>query len=102
MYEQDEALVVKAALPGMEKDDIQVSVRGNTLSITGERKVESEVKEENYYCCEQRYGKFSRSISLPAGVDTEKISASYKNGILEVTLPKTEEVKPKQIEIKTA
>jgi len=101
MYEKEDKFVVRAELPGMKKEEIDVSVVGNTLTISGERKAETEVKEEDYYRCELCYGKFSRSISLPAAVDAAKVDASYENGILEITLPKIEAAKPKKITIKT-
>jgi len=84
----------------MKKDDVDVSVVGDTLTISGERKAESEVKDEDYYRCELCYGKFSRSLSLPAAVDPAKVEAHYENGILEITLPKVEAAKPKKVEIK--
>jgi HSP20 family protein len=99
MIDRKDELLVKAELPGIEKKDISVSVSGDVLTIKGERKMEKEVKEEDYYCCESVYGKFFRAISLPMGVDTEKIKAEHKHGILEVHLPKTKEVKEKVKEI---
>jgi HSP20 family protein len=89
---------VKAELPGME-EDIGISVVGNTLTIKGERKAESEVEEDDYYYCERSYGSFSRSIDVPSNVDTEKIEVSYEDGVLEISLPKTPEVKPKKISV---
>ena len=83
----------------MKREEIDVSVTGDTLTIKGERKAESEVKEEDYYCCERSYGSFFRSINLPSTVDTKKIDASYENGVLEITLPKAPEIKPKKIDI---
>jgi HSP20 family protein len=99
MFERDNEVVVRAEIPDMSKEDIDISVLGNTLTIQGERKAEEEVKEDDYYCREHSYGKFQRDITLPQGVDAENIKASYKNGILEVVLPKTEEAKPKKIEV---
>ncbi|MBM3243040.1 Hsp20/alpha crystallin family protein [Candidatus Poribacteria bacterium] len=99
MFEREDEVVVRAEIPGMSKEEIDISTLGNTLTISGERKAEAEVKEDNYYCCERSYGRFQREITLPQGVDAEKIKASYKNGILEVTLPKKEETKPKKIEV---
>ncbi len=99
MFERKDALVIRAALPGLDRKDIEISVSGDTLTIQGERKAEKEVKEEDYYFSEQAYGRFYRTISLPSGVDPEKIIASYKSGVLEVVLPKAEVVKPKRIEI---
>jgi HSP20 family protein len=89
--------VVKAELPRMKEEDIDVSVIGDTLTIKGERKAESEVEEEDYHCCERSYGSFSRSIAVPPNVDTKKIEASFEDGVLEVSLPKAPEAKPKKI-----
>ena len=100
MYEKDEKFVVRAELPGMKKEDADISVLGDTLTIKGERKAEAEVKDEDYYRCELCYGKFSRSVALPAAVEAGKVQASYENGILEITLPKAEEAKPKKVEVK--
>jgi HSP20 family protein len=99
IFEKDDKFVVKAELPGMEEKDIDVSVVGDMLTIKGEKKSETEVKEEDYYCCEHSYGNFYRSISLPSTVDATKIEANYEDGILEVSLPKAPEVKPKKIAI---
>jgi len=99
MFEKDDKFMVKAELPGMKEEDIDVSVVGDTLTIKGERKAESEVKEEDYYCCERSYGSFTRSITLPSSVDAKNIEASYENGVLEVSLPKAAEVKPKKITV---
>jgi HSP20 family protein len=99
VFEKDDNLVVKAELPGMKEEDIDVSVDGDMLIIRGEKKAESEVKDEDYYRCERTYGSFYRSVSLPSSVDSSKIEANYENGILEVTLPKSPEVKPKKIAV---
>ncbi|MFC1969875.1 Hsp20/alpha crystallin family protein [Chloroflexota bacterium] len=101
MYEKADKFIVRAELPGMKKKEIDVSVVGNTLTISGERKAETEVKDEDYYRCELCYGKFSRPVGLPAAVDPAKVDASYENGILEITLPKVEAAKPKRITVKT-
>jgi HSP20 family protein len=99
VFEKEDKFVVKAELPGMKEEDIDISVVGDTLTIKGERKAESEVKEEDYYCCERSYGSFSRSIAVPPNVDTKKIEASFEDGVLEVSLPKAPEVKPKKIAV---
>ncbi len=99
MFEKEDRFVVKAELPGMREEEVDVSVVGDTLNIKGERKAESEVKEEDYYCCERSYGSFFRSIALPTNVDAEKIAASFEDGVLEINLPKAAEVKPKKITI---
>ena len=99
VLEKEDKYTVRAELPGIKEEDIGVSVVGDTLTIKGERKAESEVREEDYHCCECSYGSFFRSIALPSNVDTEKIEASYEGGILEVSLPKAAEVKPKKIAV---
>jgi HSP20 family protein len=99
--ETAEAVVVKAEVPGMDAKDINISVTGEVLTIKGEKKSEREEKEENYHLVERSYGSFSRSLTLPAAVDLDKIEAKYDKGVLTVTCPKKEEVKPKPIEIKT-
>jgi HSP20 family protein len=101
VFEKEDKFVVKADLPGMKQEDISVSVVGDTLTIKGERKSETEVKEEDYHCCERSYGSFSRSISLPSNVDAKKIEASYDDGVLEIILPKAPEIKPKKVTITT-
>ena len=101
VYEKEGGFVVKAELPGMKEEDIEVSVSDGTLTLKGERKAESEVKEEDYYCCERSYGSFLRSVALPSTVDAEKIGATYEDGVLEVSLPKVAEVKPKKVSVKT-
>lgn len=99
IYETDKEIVLKAELPEMLEKDIDIKVEDNVLSITGERRMEKEVKEENYHRIERAYGSFNRSFTLPRTVDREGIKAAYKDGVLKVTLPKKEEVKPKQIKI---
>jgi len=99
VFEKEDKFVVKAELPGMKEEDIDVSIVGDTLTIKGERKAESEVKEEDYYCCERSYGSFSRSIAVPSNVDAKKIDASFEDGVLDVSLPKVPEVKPKKIAV---
>jgi len=99
VFEKGDKFVIKAEVPGMKEEDIDVSVVGDTLTIKGEKKAESEVKEEDYYCCERSYGSFFRSVALPSTVDAKKIEASYDNGVLEITLPKAAEVKPKKVSI---
>lgn len=99
VFEKEDKFVVKAELPGMKEEDIDVSVVGDTLTVRGEKRSESEVKEEDYYCCERAYGSFSRSVALPSTVDAKGIEASYEDGVLEVSLPKAAEVKPKKISV---
>jgi HSP20 family protein len=90
---------VKAELPGMDRKDIALHLENNVLSLRGERRFEKETKEENYHRIERSYGNFSRSFSIPATVDEEKIRADYKDGVLKIVLPKKEQAKPKQIKI---
>jgi HSP20 family protein len=99
VFEKDDKFVVKAELPGMKEEDIDVSVVGDTLMIKGEKKTESEVKEAEYYRCERAYGSFYRSIPLPSTVDADKIEADFEDGVLEVSLPKSPEVKPKKVAV---
>ena len=101
IYENDRhELVLKAELPDMKRDDIKLVVDNNILTISGEKTSDSEMKDENCHRVERTYGQFSRSFSLPNTVDTVKVNAEYKNGVLSVTLPKREEAKPKQITVK--
>ncbi len=99
IYETPESIVIKAELPDVEQKDIDVRIEDNTLTIKGERKHESEVKKENYHRIERYFGSFQRSFKLPATVDQEQVSANCEKGVLTVTLPKKEEVKPKQISV---
>ena len=99
IYETDEALVMKAELPGFSKDDISIELKENTLVIKGERKHEDEVKEGNYHRMERSYGAFQRAFMLPMTVDQEKVKASYKDGILELRLPKVQAAQPKRIAV---
>ncbi|MCX7837704.1 MAG: Hsp20/alpha crystallin family protein [candidate division WOR-3 bacterium] len=100
MYEKGNDNIVEAEIPGLEKEDLSVSVSENSVTIKGEIKKEKEVKEKDYYLCERSYGSFSRTIELPTEVDSEKAKASYKNGILKITLPKKQPEKKLETEIK--
>jgi HSP20 family protein len=102
IYEVDNALVLKAELPGMRREDIDVSVENDTLTIKGERKLDHEVKQESFHRVERAYGQFVRSFALPNTVDAAKIGAEYKNGVLKVTLPVREEAKPRTINVEVA
>ena len=102
VIEDKDGIEVHVDLPGMEKEDIKVSVEDNVLTIRGERKAVKEEKDKNYHQVERTYGKFTRSFSLPTQVDGEKIKANYKNGVLKIDLPKAETVKPKEIPISVA
>lgn len=97
--EDNEYFIVKAELPGIKKEDIKISVRGNLLSITGGRKQESEIKNKTFHRFERSYGKFMRKITLPSEVNADKVQAKYKDGILTITLPKPESMKPKEITV---
>ena len=99
IYEKDDALVVKGALPGVRPDEVDISVTEDILTIKGETKSEEETKDESYHRRELRYGAFARSIALPTLVNHDKAEATFENGILTITLPKAEEVKPKSIKI---
>jgi HSP20 family protein len=99
IYETENELVLKAELPDVDEKDIDVRVENNMLTIRGERKFESKVKEDSYLRVERAYGSFSRSFSLPNTVDTEAIKADYAKGVLTVELPKRAESKPKQVKV---
>ena len=99
LYEDKDQLTVKVEVPGMKKEDIALSVHEGALSISGERKEQNGHEDSETYRSERLYGKFNRTVTLPSPVAVEKIKASYKDGILTVTLPKTEEAKPRQIEV---
>jgi HSP20 family protein len=98
-YETDDAVVLKVEIPGFSKDELSLEIGQNTLTLQGERWQEAEVKEEAYHCRERAYGRFERSFLLPATVDQDRVQATYKDGVLEVRLPKTEAAKPKHIAI---
>ena len=97
--EDNENFLVKAELPGLKKEDIKISVRGNILSVSGERKHESETKSKTFHRIERSCGRFSRTIALSSDVDSDKVKATYKDGILTITLPKPESSKPNEIEV---
>ena len=99
IFEDDQAIVIKAELPEMDEKDIQIDLDNNLLTIKGDRKLEKEEKKESYHRVERFYGTFQRTFELPATVDREGISASYDKGVLKVTLPKKEESKPKKVQI---
>ncbi len=100
VFEDKDEIVVKAEIPGMDKDNIEVNLTDHTLTIKGEKKKEDEIKEENYYRAERSYGSFIRTVELPAEVHTDKVKANFKNGVLEVRMPKTEAAKAKEIKVK--
>ena len=101
MYETNNDVVVKAALPGIKADEVQINVNGDVLTIKGEMKHEDEKKDKSWHIREHRWGAFERSIRLPTGVIADKAKADFDNGILMITVPKSEEVKPKTITVKT-
>jgi HSP20 family protein len=99
VYEQKDNVIVRAELPGMKKEDIELSLHDNTLTISGERKQEETHKEAETYRSERFFGRFQRMVTLPTQVAQDKIKAQYKDGVLTVTLPKAEEAKPKHIDV---
>lgn len=99
VYEDKDNFVVRAELPGMKREDIDVSLHDGALSVSGERKTEKQYEEAEVYRRERFFGKFQRTVSLPAPVAADKVKAQYKDGVLTITLPKTEEAKPKQIDV---
>ena len=99
IHETDQAIVLKADLPGLTPNEVDIRIEDNTLYLKGERKFEKEMKEENYHRIERSYGAFSRSFILPRTVSADKISADYKDGVLNITMLKREESKPKQIRV---
>ena len=100
IYENNNEIVVKVELPEVKREDVLVSIENNILTIHGERKLSEETKKENYHRVERNYGEFTRSFTLPGFVDTNKVNAEFKDGILRVTLAKREDAKPKQVEVK--
>jgi HSP20 family protein len=99
MMDKKDEIVIKAEVPGVEKDDMNISLTENTLTIKGETKKEKETKEEDYYYSERSYGSFARTLTLPEKVQTDQVKANFKNGILEIHLPKSPEAKPKEIKV---
>ena len=100
LYQTDDEVVVKASLPGLKAEDVQITVTGEMLTLKGEFKQKEDVKEKAYHLREQRYGIFERTFALPTEVVSDKAKAEFENGILTITLPKAEEVKPKMITVK--
>ncbi len=97
--ETDDEIVVTSELPGMKKEDIKLSLEDNVLTISGEKKEEREEKEKNFHLLERSFGSFRRSVSLPTSIEAGKVKASYKDGVLTVTIPKKEGAKPKEIKV---
>ena len=102
IFEKGDDLVICAEVPGLELDDVDISIENNTLVLRGERKRKTEFDERDAHRLERTFGFFTRSFTLPKTVDSDRISASYKNGVLELTLPKVEQAKLRKIEIKAA
>jgi HSP20 family protein len=100
MYQTDNEVVVKASLPGFGPEEVDISITGDTLTIKGEHQEEKETQEEDYIYKERRYGSFSRSVSFPVDVKSEKAEATFENGVLTLSIPKAETAKPKQIKVK--
>jgi HSP20 family protein len=100
MYQEKDNLVVKAALPGVKPEELDITIADNTLTIRGEHKEEQETKEDDYIHRERYYGAFSRSVAIPMEVKGEKAEASFEEGVLTLTLPKADEIKPRQIKVK--
>ena len=99
LYEKDDHFMIKAELPGVDKNDIKIDLKDRLLTLSGERTYDNEVNEENYFRRERTYGKFQRAFTLPADVDSDKIKAEYKDGVLQIEVPKPEEKKAKQVTI---
>jgi HSP20 family protein len=99
--ETDDEMIVRAELPGMVQEDIQLNLQENVLTLKGEKKKEEKEEQENFHRVERSYGSFSRNLTLPANVKAEQIQASFKDGVLLITLPKSEEAKAKKIAITT-
>jgi HSP20 family protein len=99
LYEKDDHFIIKAELPGINKEDIKVDLKDRVLTLSGERSYNNEVKEENYYRRERSFGKFQRAFTLPADVDAEKIKAEFKDGVLQIEVPKPENQKAKRVAV---
>jgi len=102
IYQTGDSVVVKTPLQGIKPEDVEVTIEGNTLTMRGESRADEEAKEEDYILRERRHGTFCRSVTLPAGLDTDKAEASYENGVLTLSIPRREEARPKSIKVKVA
>ena len=100
IVENDESFLVNVELPGVRKEDVKITINDGVLTVKGEKKQEGEVKEDNYRRIERTFGSFERSFTLPVGVQSERIAAAYSNGVLSITVPKAEQAKPREIEVK--
>lgn len=99
VFETSDAVILKAELPGLTADDVDVEVDDNVLTISGERVLKDTIEEGNYYRLERSYGKFSRGLTLPQGIKADEVAASFTDGVLEVTVPKADEIKPRKVAI---
>src|SRR5437764_8540038 len=99
ILEEEHNITLYAEIPGVKEEDLNITLENNLLTIAGERKFKEEEKKDNFHRIERRYGKFTRTFTLPAGVDFHNVTATFENGVLNVTLPKREEFKPKQVKI---
>jgi HSP20 family protein len=102
VYETEDSVVVEAACPGIKPEDVDISITGDTLTIKGETKFEEKVERENYIRQERRYGSFCRAVTLPGGLENDKAEADFEDGVLTITFPKSEEMKPKSIKVKVS
>jgi HSP20 family protein len=102
IFEGEHEVVMKAELPGLEAKDVTIAVENNVLTLKGERRAETDVKKENYHRVERSFGAFCRAFALPATLDSDRVTAEFKNGLLTITLPKKETVKPRTIEVRAA
>jgi HSP20 family protein len=99
LIETEDSLVLRGDLPGLTEDDVDIEIKDNVLTVSGERTTDNEEKGEGYYRVERAFGSFSRSLTLPAGVDADKVEANFDNGVLEVRIPKPAEAKPTRVQI---
>ncbi|HZP82782.1 MAG TPA: Hsp20/alpha crystallin family protein [Chthonomonadaceae bacterium] len=99
VYEDKDSIVLKVELPGVQQNEIDIEMAGETLTIRGERKFEDEARRENYIRIERQYGAFQRSFTIGIPIEEDKVKATYRNGILEITIPKSEATKPKKVQV---
>jgi HSP20 family protein len=99
LVETDESFILRGDLPGMTQEDVEIELEDNVLTVSGERKAEHEAKQEGYHRVERAFGSFSRSLTLPKGIDADAVTANFENGVLEIRIPKPEERKPRRIAI---